>query len=218
AETRTGSFARSHSEQLRSLSVRSPRLTDSSFPFTASPNSVAAVSHPPTAQVARTVAPVPGHSMAAVSRLSSAQVVRTSGTLRSLVSAACALSPTRFACSCCLALHLLRLCITLVTQSDLFSAPLNGSATITTCTRKVRNKAEDLGSSQNGIPNAPRQRVNPWQWLRATCRSPRPRRLSPCPCCLGRDAYCPHSLPSHQQEPLPRRYRQSFWSQSLFPA
>ncbi|KAI9429237.1 hypothetical protein H4582DRAFT_2089712 [Lactarius indigo] len=43
--------------------------------------------------------------------------------------------------------------LTLVTQSDLVSAPLNGSATITTCTRKVRNKAEDLGSGQNGIPN-----------------------------------------------------------------
>jgi len=36
----------------------------------------------------------------------------------------------------------------------LVSAPLNGSATITTRTRKVRNKTEDLGSSQNGIPNA----------------------------------------------------------------
>ncbi|KAI9444325.1 hypothetical protein H4582DRAFT_2053993 [Lactarius indigo] len=44
--------------------------------------------------------------------------------------------------------------LTLVTQSDLVSAPLNGSATITTRTRKVRNKAEDLGSGQNGIPNA----------------------------------------------------------------
>ncbi|KAI9432910.1 hypothetical protein H4582DRAFT_2082719 [Lactarius indigo] len=44
--------------------------------------------------------------------------------------------------------------LTLVTQSDLVSAPLNGSATITTRTRKVRNKAEDLSSGQNGIPNA----------------------------------------------------------------
>ncbi|KAH9016581.1 hypothetical protein EDB84DRAFT_1567197 [Lactarius hengduanensis] len=44
--------------------------------------------------------------------------------------------------------------LTLVTQSDLVSAPLNGSATITTRTCKVQNKAEDLGSGQNGIPNA----------------------------------------------------------------
>ncbi|KAI9443056.1 hypothetical protein H4582DRAFT_2054151 [Lactarius indigo] len=44
--------------------------------------------------------------------------------------------------------------LTLVTQSDLVSATLNGSATITTRTHKVQNKAEDLGSSQNGIPNA----------------------------------------------------------------
>jgi len=36
----------------------------------------------------------------------------------------------------------------------LVSGPLNGSATITTRTRKVRNKAEDLGSGQNGIPIA----------------------------------------------------------------
>ncbi|KAH8976395.1 hypothetical protein EDB92DRAFT_1824093 [Lactarius akahatsu] len=44
--------------------------------------------------------------------------------------------------------------LTLVTQSDLVSTPLNGSATITTRMHKVRNKAEDLGSGQNGIPNA----------------------------------------------------------------
>ncbi|KAI9451873.1 hypothetical protein BJY52DRAFT_963879 [Lactarius psammicola] len=53
---------------------------------------------------------------------------------------------------------------------------------------------------------------------------PRPRRLSPCPRCLGRDTYRTHSVPSHRKSlPLPRRYKTtplcrtdnwtgSFWS------
>jgi len=93
--------------------------------------------------------------MAAVSCLSSAQVTRTSGTLRSLVSAARASSPTRFASApAAWPCVYFDFALTLVTQSDLVSGPLNGSATITTRTRKVRNKAEDLGSGQNGIPIA----------------------------------------------------------------
>ncbi|KAI9430333.1 hypothetical protein H4582DRAFT_2087134 [Lactarius indigo] len=138
---RTESLARSHPAQLRSLSVQShsPHLADSSFPFTASPNSVAAVSHPPTAQ----------YLVSQVLKLQEPPV------LYEVLSAPLAprlphASPAPAAWLCVY----FDFALTLVTQSDLVSAPLNGSATITTRTRKVRNKAEDLGSGQNGIPNA----------------------------------------------------------------
>ncbi|KAI9451872.1 hypothetical protein BJY52DRAFT_1226406 [Lactarius psammicola] len=159
AETRTGSLARSHPAQLRSLLVQShsPRLADSSFPFAGS-------QQVPTRWLLYLIPQLLKWQEQSLRFLDTqwllylvSQVLKSQEppVLYEVSSAPLAprlphALPAPAAWPCIY----FDSALTLVTQSDLVSAPLNGSATTTTRTRKVRNKAEDLGSSQHGIPNA----------------------------------------------------------------